>query len=652
MLQFRKLVHLMLMCTPLLHAQVSTPFERGVNLSNWFQKGSIQQVDFSRYAYEDFVDLQTLGVDVVRLPINLHAMTGGAPDYIVDPILFNFLDQIIDWTEELNIHLILDNHTFSVTENTTVAVNTPLSIIWPQMAAHFIDRDSTLYFEILNEPHGIDDFVWNTVQQNIVNLIRQVDAERTLIVGPAGWNSYNNLDDMLNYNDDNLIYTFHFYDPFVFTHQGASWTDPSMVSLGGVPFPSNAGSIPACPPDLVGSWVQGNLVSYGSQGTVQHVQELLDIAVAFGESRGVPIYCGEFGVLNHNAIDAHRIEWYREVTAYLDAAHIGWTMWDYHGGFGLFEVGGTDLFDHDLNIPLVEAMGFNSPPQTDYVFTPDSTGFPIYQDYLSQNIHADFQTDGTLTMYAPEDPRYGNYSLYWTGAVQYDRVGFKFSPYKDLSHLVTQDYEITFWVKSSGTPQGFDLRFVDTKTDVPEDHPWRMGKTISEADLSWTGEWEYIRMPLSLMDEKGSYDGTYYPPQGLFDWTHVDLVELVSEHSSMAGSELWFDEIRIVDAGTASINQKSALPYSLSLDQNFPNPFNPTTSIRFRVPIPGDFTLSIFDVRGQHVTSLVNGVVESGSHEFIWDGRAATGMAVDSGIYFARLSSNFQTQSIKMLFLK
>jgi len=143
---------LLLLTVPSLTAQPAAPFEKGVNLSNWFQESSIQEVQFSRYTYDDFVDIQSLGVDVIRLPINFHGMSSGDPDYIVDPILLDFLDQIIDWTEALGLHLILDNHSFDSGGATTPAINQPLSLIWPQLAAHFIDRDSTLYVEIKNEP--------------------------------------------------------------------------------------------------------------------------------------------------------------------------------------------------------------------------------------------------------------------------------------------------------------------------------------------------------------------------------------------------------------------------------------------------------------------------------------------------------------------
>src|SRR5687768_17526153 len=88
------------------------PFSRGVNLTGWFQAASPRQVQFSKYTIKDFENIRSLGCDVVRLPINLHAMTNGEPDYTLDPLFLNFLDEVVNWAEELQMHLILDNHTF------------------------------------------------------------------------------------------------------------------------------------------------------------------------------------------------------------------------------------------------------------------------------------------------------------------------------------------------------------------------------------------------------------------------------------------------------------------------------------------------------------------------------------------------------------
>src|SRR5512144_875225 len=91
------------------------PFHRGVNLTNWLQAGSPRQIQFTKFTKQDLENIKSLGCDVIRLPINLHYMTDGEPNYTVDPLFYYFLDQIVAWTEELGLHLILDNHTFDVT---------------------------------------------------------------------------------------------------------------------------------------------------------------------------------------------------------------------------------------------------------------------------------------------------------------------------------------------------------------------------------------------------------------------------------------------------------------------------------------------------------------------------------------------------------
>jgi len=633
----------------LLLAQPLTPFQKGVNLSNWFQSSTVQEVNFSKYTYDDFVDIQSLGVDVIRVPINLHGMSSGEPDYILDPLLLFFLDQIIDWTEALGMHLILDNHSFDDGEPTTPAIYTPLSKVWPQLAEHFLGRDSTLYFEIKNEPFEITDMIWDTIQQNIVNLIRETDPHRILIVGPANWNSYHNLHAMLNYTDENLIYTFHFYDPFVFTHQGASWTSPSMEPLTGVPFPYGASPMPTCPPSLVGTWIQSNLANYAGQGTAEHMRNLLDIAVAFRTARGVPIYCGEFGTYMRNADPDQRVTWYEETTGYLDSLAIGWTMWDYHGGFGLFEPNSNGMFHHDLNIPLVEAMGFNPPPQSDYVKRPDSVGFYLYDDFIAQGISPDLSSNGEIDLYASTNPRSGNFNMDWSEADQYDRIGFDFKPDKDLTLLHDQNFVLTLWIAGSGTPVDLDIRFVDTKTDLPEDHPWRMSTTLTSGDLIWDGDWQYIQIPLDSFAESGSWDGTWYNPAGLFDWSDIDALQIVSENGDFGATVFSFDEIRIVDATTAHGSPPRTLPSSFSMTSSFPNPFNPSTTIRYSLPDQGFVELSIYDLTGRLVESLISEIRPSGSHVVTWQPDPSL---VTTGVYLARLKAGNESATIKMLLLK
>lgn len=527
-------------------AKTQVPFHRGVNLTSWLQVGSARQIQFTMFTKQDLVNIKSLGCDVIRLPINLHFMTGGAPDYTVDPLFFHFLDQIVAWCEGLEIHLILDNHTSDVAANTDPDVAKVLVPVWTQMAAHYGGRSAYLYYEILNEPHGIADARWSQIQQTVINAIRGVDQVHTIIVTGAGWGSYNNLKYLPIYRDTNLIYSFHFYDPFMFTHQGASWTDPSLVPLAGVPFPYGAGPMPACPPGLKGTWIESSLNSYKTDGTVKRVKELIDIAVKFRDEWQVPVFCGEFGVYRVNSDHGQRVYWYDVVRNYLEEKNIAWTLWDYEGGFGLFEKESNEMFEHDLNLPLVEALGLIPPLQTPFVTTPERTGFDLYTDYLAENVrNASYTGHGTLDLYCDTAPQDGVYCIRCTGFDRYNAIGFDFKPDRDLTVLVPAGYLLDFWVRGDTPGAQIEVRFLDTKTADPRDHPWRMGMAIDQKLVAWDGQWRHVQIPLKSFVDRGSWDNAWFNPQGLFDWSAVDRFEIVSEYHDFVGMQFWFDDIRV-----------------------------------------------------------------------------------------------------------
>jgi endoglucanase len=580
---------------------VDVPFSRGINLTNWFQESAAKEINFSRYTKHDFEQIRSLGCDVVRLPINLHSMTHGAPDYIIDPLFFDLLDQVVDWATELNIGLILDNHTFDPAVSTQITIGPVLNKVWAQMAQHYKNSSDHIFYEVLNEPHGISDNAWNTIQQQVINTIRETDTTHYIVVGGAGWNSYNNLNAIPVYTDTKLIYTFHFYDPFVFTHQGASWTDPSMVPLGGVPFPYNADSMPVFPASLKGTWIESNFNEYSNTGKVASVKALLDIAIHFKNSRNVPIFCGEFGVYIPNSSNHHRVFWYETVRKYLEENGIAWTTWDYHGDFGLFRKGSTGLFDHDLNVPLLQSLGLNIPDQSPYLQRPDSTGFMIYTDYYGEGILKSGYGEGTLDYYTKDHPNNGKYCIYWTGAAQYNAIGFDFKPVRDFSRLVEEGYALDFMVRGNSSQTTFDVRFIDTKTAIADDHPWRMNFTVDAGSSQFDEHWHHLFIPLSLFTEQGSWDNAWFEPEGKFDWTAVDRFEIVSEQQNLVNKNLWFDNIHVTNQDTARVFEEpvvSGLNSSLSGSVRvYPNPAHDLIYVTANVDQP--LFLKMSDALGQ-----------------------------------------------------
>lgn len=538
---------------PCLTKAQQAPFSRGVNLTGWFQAGSVRQIQFNRYSRKDFENIKSLGCDVIRLPINLHFMTNGQSEYRIDPLFFDFLDQVVSWAEDLNLFLILDNHTFDPAANTDPNIGSILEKVWLQMALHFKDRSQYILYEVLNEPHGIADQLWNTIQLNVIDKIRSVDTRHTIVVGPASWNSYNNLANLPRYTDTNLLYTFHFYDPFLFTHQGATWVDPSMALLAGVPFPYRADSMPVLPASLSATWVGDAFRNYQNDGTVQKVKQLIDIAVRFQTERKVPIFCGEFGVYIPNSHNNHRVYWYEVVRKYLEEKQIAWTSWDYHGGFGLFKAGSNGLFEHDLNVPLLSALGLNIPVQTVYTAVPDSTGSLIYSDVPGDQLFESSYNDGIIDYYSTDRPNNGKFCLKWTGALQYNTIGLDYVPDRDFSELVKKNFALDMIVRGDTPGLSLQIRFLDSKTPDVSDYPWRMGITVNDQMAPWDRKWHHLYIPFSRLAELGAWYNNWYNPQGKFDWKAIDRIEIVAENGPLGKGRFWFDNIQITDQDTAQI---------------------------------------------------------------------------------------------------
>jgi hypothetical protein len=100
-------------------------------------------------------------------------------------------------------------------------------------------------------------------------------------------------------------------------------------------------------------------------------------------------------------------------------------------------------------------------------------------------------------------------------------------------------------------------------------------------------------------------------------------------------------------------NISTSAPLVRALDLTVaPNPFNPRTSVRFTIPSVADAQLDVFDARGRHVRTLLEGRVEAGEHRVVWDGRGDGGGLAASGVYHARLRAGSTTETIRMVLVR
>jgi len=534
-------------------ATVQTPFARGFNLGGWFQGASAQDItNFNTIT--DLENMVALGADHVRVPIDLRNMSGDGPSYTIDPILFMYLDRLVDWCEALGLYVILDNHTLLSLDADPESEARTVTV-WRQMAAHFADRSELVLYEILNEPIGMPTWEWGRIQQKAIDAIRAVDTTHTIIVSPAEMGSYDELRELPWYDDDNLIYTFHFYDPFLFTHQGTYWTDPSMETLSGVPYPYSASRMPSMPRSFSGTWLAQQWDWYADAGTAASLADRMSVPVRFGTQRRALIYCGEFGVWAPAAAHADVVRWYADVRALLDADGIGWAMLDDTGPFGIYEQDSNQVFPDDLDLEIVRALGLNVPAPP--AIEPETTAWVIYDDLVSGYLF-DGGHGGTLDLYDRSDPAEGAYCVRWTNASRYSVVSWRLSAPRDLSLLAAEGWRLRFWVKSDTLGMSFDLRFLDTDTGG-QDHPWRMAKTIDSSLVPMDGAWHQIEFALRDMLDVGAFDdGTWYGSEGTFDWSRIERFEIAAEQQSLSGKNLWLDGIEIVAPAAVDASDDTA----------------------------------------------------------------------------------------------
>jgi len=120
---------------------------------------------------------------------------------------------------------------------------------------------------------------------------------------------------------------------------------------------------------------------------------------------------------------------------------------------------------------------------------------------------------------------------------------------------------------------------------------------------------------------------------------------------ALEGGAGWVDDVSFSQIGATAVDPMPDASAAV-LRQNIPNPFNPTTRIDFDIPSSGDVELSVYDVSGRFIATLVDGRLEAGLHRVTWDGKRKDGRAVASGVYFYVLKTPTEKISRRMVLLR
>jgi endoglucanase len=322
----------------------------GINLSEWFAqvwdpKGYTKEHFQSWNTAADIALIKSLGFDHIRLSVNpqplmdaLQRQDAGGQDAGAE--YFGYLDSAVKMILDSGLALEIDMHPESdfkqrlATDDEFVE---RFADLWSTVAKHYATWDSErVFFEILNEPEFKDAYRWYGVEAKLAAAIRRAAPQHTMIAAGARWDDDHDLVFLEPLADPNVIYAFHFYEPHLFTHQGATWSVYYWHWLKGLSYPSspqNAAQVAATLPEAVDRL---QVIRYGQDHwDASRIEAEINQAADWGRQHRVPLICNEFGVYRKYADPQDGAAWIKDVRTTLERHQIGWAMWDYSGSFGL-----------------------------------------------------------------------------------------------------------------------------------------------------------------------------------------------------------------------------------------------------------------------------------------------------------------------------
>ncbi len=317
----------------------------GINLSEWFaqvydQRGYTREHFQTWTTAEDIALIKSMGFDHVRLSVNPQPMFTMNQPQKLPPEYLGYLDAAVKMILDHGLVVVIDMHPESdfkqrLTKDDSFVEQ--FADFWRAVAQHYSTWEpDRVIFEILNEPEFADRYRWLGVQAKLAAAIREGAPSHTIIAAGARWSNDDELLFQEPLRDPNVIYNFHFYEPHIFTHQGATWGEYYWHWLKGLHYPSTPESAEQVATLVPNEVDRLRVIRYGrDHWDAARIDAEMKQAAEWAKRRGVPLVCNEFGVYRTFADPQDRTVWIRDVRTALEHNGFGWTMWDYSGSFGV-----------------------------------------------------------------------------------------------------------------------------------------------------------------------------------------------------------------------------------------------------------------------------------------------------------------------------
>lgn len=310
-------------------------FKTGVNIS-YFEEYWKTDKELIRHFPELLTKVKLaskLGFTTVRLPVSFDLFLE-KDGVTLEKKLVEELQQVYQLINEKNMNLIITYHYGKLYKvpNKKAEVNR-IAKMWKQVLLPFKGNGyDNLYFGLYNEPR-IADEDWNLSAKQLMRILRTEDLDRFWIVGGT---NFNGIDALINLNlipnDNKIIYTFHFYQPYIFTHQGAPW-DPQKTSIVGLPYPFNAAEMPPMPLNADKD-TRYNYSHYSERGNKAFIDKRIKKVYNWLLANQVSIICTEVGAIN-TIKSAHRNNYIQDVNEVMGKYGIPMLIWDLDQTFSI-----------------------------------------------------------------------------------------------------------------------------------------------------------------------------------------------------------------------------------------------------------------------------------------------------------------------------
>tara|TARA_Y100000815_G_C13346304_1_gene502185 strand:+ start:2898 stop:3956 length:1059 start_codon:yes stop_codon:yes gene_type:complete len=270
---------------------------------------------------------------IYRLPLDI--------DFLLSTdkqVLKKKMNILIKLTKKKKVNLVFAYFNHDLTQDNYKQRAKEIAANWLQLLNLIKGNKDNLYIDLANEP-VIYPREWEEAASVIIGTIRDTYPDIKIIYGASNFNSMYELSRSRPLPYDNIIYAFHFYEPYIFTHQGTSWTGNQTATVN-IPFPY-PGSAPEKMPPLnkkaMGTQAEINYRDYPSTGTCQAMDDKIALIHHWAQENNVEVWCTEYGV-TINADRESRIHYLKCVEQALNRYNIKGFVWEYEGNFEVKDI--------------------------------------------------------------------------------------------------------------------------------------------------------------------------------------------------------------------------------------------------------------------------------------------------------------------------